>query len=159
MAGSKQIKSAMARNMIKLLYSIVFLIILSGCTPAYVWMNDDYSTAEMRDHFVVDHGSCAREAYYSYPDPVPVKNPDDVYRECMAHTRRLVRYPVTTEDGETEYRTVLVRGNPYVCTPSRQQQRYYREYENYIMRQRSERAHYVNSCLAIMGWERIPTEK
>ena len=144
--------------MIRSVSPIIILLILSGCTPGYVWINDDYSSSQMKDYFIVDRGDCIRDAQYSYPDPRPVANPEDNYRECMAYTRRLVRYPVTTEDGKTEYRTVSVRGNPYVCTPSRQERRYYREYENYLMRQRHERASYVNSCLAIMGWERMPLE-
>jgi len=145
--------------MIKSLFSIIILSILSGCAPGYVWKNNDYSPSQMKDHYFVDRGSCVREAQYTYPDPTPVINPDDTYHECMAYTRRLVRYPVTIDDGTTEYRTVSVRGNPYICTPSRQQRQYYREYENYLMRQRNERANYVNSCLAIMGWERIPIEQ
>lgn len=144
--------------MIKSLFTCVAILVLSGCAPGYVWMNDDYSTSKMKDHLVADKGNCFREAKYTYPDPRPVKNPDDTYHECMAYTRRLVRYPVTNEEGETEYRIASVRGNPYVCTPSRQERRYYREYENYLMRQRNERARYVNSCLAIMGWQRIPIE-
>jgi len=142
-------------NMNKPLFTVIAWLMLSACTPGYQWVNTDYPLPEMKDHFAMDKGDCIREADATYPDPYPVADPDELYYECMAQTSRRETYPVKAEDGTTVYRTVMTRGNPYVCRPTREEQQYYREYENYLRQQRNERAQYVNSCLAIMGWEKI----
>ncbi len=138
---------------------IVGLLLLAGCGPGYRWINDEYPVAEMDDHFEMDKGNCIRESDATYPDPYPIQDPDEYYYECMANTTRLERYAVKNEDGTTEYRTVTRRGNPYLCTPSREHKRYYREYETELREQRNSRAKYVNSCLSIMGWQRIQIEE
>lgn len=145
--------------MFKTLIIIITILTLSACAPGYRWVNSDYPLSQMEDQFILDKGSCIRDADDTYPEPYPVQDPDEVYEECMAYTSRQERYAVKTEDGRTEYRTVTVRGNPYVCTPSREARQNYREYENYLMQQRNSRAQYVNSCLAIMGWEKIQIEQ
>lgn len=145
----------MFKNWIKLLV----LANLAGCSPGYKWMNSDYAVTEMDDHFAMDKGACIREADVTYPDPYPIADPEEVYYDCMANTSRRETYPVKAEDGSTVYRTVIARGNPYFCRPSREERQNFRDYENYLRQQRNERAQYVNSCLAIMGWEKIYIEE
>lgn len=145
--------------MLKTSILIVSLLILSGCGPSYRWINDEYPVADMQDHLEMDKGNCIRESDYTYPDPWPMEDPEDDYYECMAYTSRQVSYPITKEDGTTEYRTVTTRGNPYVCTPSRRERELYRAYENYVRQQRYHRAEYVNSCLSMQGWQRIKIEE
>jgi hypothetical protein len=142
----------------KILTLIFLLATLYGCMPGYTWVNTDYTAEEMSDHFVMDKGECIREADRTYPDPYPVPDPDELYYECMAYTRRTEIYPVKTEDGDIEYRTIIRRGNPWLCRPSTEHRFAYREYQFELSQQQISRAEYVNSCLLMMGWDRIKTE-
>jgi hypothetical protein len=123
--------------------------------PGYTWVNDYYTEAEISGSFAMDKGDCIRESDQTYPYPRPIENPDELYYECMSEISREESYPVKTEDGKTVYRTVKSRGNPYQCRPSREHRDAYREYEYVLRQQQSNRAKHVNSCLFILGWERI----
>lgn len=142
--------------MIRIILQTGILLTLSGCAPGYIWINNEYTATQMKDQLVVDRGSCSWEANESYPDPYPVQDPDDAYYECMAYYREQETYVVITEEGRKVYRAV--RDNPYLCRPSRQAREEFRTYEYELMQQRNNRAKYVNSCLAIKGWQQIPLE-
>jgi hypothetical protein len=129
--------------------------ILCGCMLGYTWVNPDYSEDEMRGQFFVDKGECMGRAGRLYQDPEPVQDPDELYRECMRDIEREERYPVRTEDGNIEYRTVTRRTNPWQCRPSRELETAFREYQSELRTQQMGRARYVNTCLATFGWERV----
>jgi hypothetical protein len=137
----------------------VFILILSGCGPGYRWVNNEYPLAEMDDHFEMDKGTCVRESDDTYPDPVPVENPDDYYNECMANTTMLERVVIENPDGTRRYETVRKQGNPYLCTPSREYRDHYASYVNDLWTQQTSRAKYVDSCLSLMGWQQILIEE
>ena len=134
------------------------LVTLYGCMLGYNWVNTDYPADEMSNHFAMDKGECIQKSDMTYRDPAPVQNPDELYDECMADTTREESYPVKTEDGNIEYRTVTRRGNPFYCRTSRAHRDAYREYQSELRQQQLNRAKFVNSCMAFMGWERIKLE-
>lgn len=144
--------------MIKALAISCSLVVLTGCIPGYKWVNTDFSEDEMTANYVVDKGECMYVANQSYPDPEPVQNPDELYNECMAYSSRQDSYPVRTEDGGIEYRTVTRRVSPWQCRPPRELVRAYREYEIELRQTQMYRARHVNSCMSVMGWERIKRE-
>ncbi len=142
--------------MIKTFIQIVFLLILSGCTPSYTWVNDGYPVSQMKDQFAVDQGSCRSEANDSYPDPYPVDDPDDVYYQCMLNNRTEGTPTDMSDDEITVSRPV--RQNPYVCTPTHQARQEYRAYETELRRQRHNRTNFIDGCLSLKGWKKTPTE-
>lgn len=143
----------------RVLFAMILIPALYGCGPGYRWVNSEFSPEEMEDRFVMDKGACIREADQTYPDPYPVQDPDEAYYECMASTTRRETYRVKTDDGRTEYRTVTASGDPYLCTPSREDREQYRNYERELQSQRASQSQHVNSCLRLMGWDRIPVEQ
>ncbi len=144
--------------MVKLLTTISSVIFLSACMPGYKWVNIDIEADKMSDQFVVDKGECMYVAGQSYPDPPAVRDPDELYYDCMEYSSRRDSYPVRTEDGSIEYRTVTRSVNPWQCRPPRELVRAYRKYENELRQTQIYRARHVNSCMSVMGWERIKTE-
>jgi hypothetical protein len=146
-------------NMIRSLFLAVILVTVSGCAPRYTWVNDAYSTSQMNDHFAVDEGECISEANYTYPDPMPIEDPDNAYFECMAYNRRYSTYSGTNEDGEHIQGTIVTTGDPYACNPTFEERQNYREYEEYVRQQRSYRTDYIESCLLIKGWEKNLVEE
>jgi hypothetical protein len=144
--------------MFRVLLIMGFLLTLSACMPGYKWVNTDFSEDEMRDQYVLDKGQCMQVAGQTYPDPYPVQNPDELYYECMAYSSRRETYPIRTEDGDIEYRTVTRRANPWQCRPPREMREAYREYQNELRSMQMYRARHVNSCMSVMGWERIKIE-
>ena len=144
--------------MIKTLSLICLMVTIYGCMLGYTWVNTDYPAEEMSDHLVLDKGECIYKSDRTYPDPKPVQDPDKLYYECMAYTNRQDQYPIKTEDGNIEYRTVTRIGDPYYCRPSWEHRSAYREYESELRQQQTNRVKYVNSCLSIMGWDRIKIE-
>ena len=144
--------------MLKNLTLICLLVNLYGCMLGYTWVNTDYPTDEMSDHFVLDKGECIRESDLTFRYPDPVQDPDELYYECIADMTHQEEYPVKTEDGSIEYRTVIRRVNPFYCKTSRQHRAAYREYESELRESQLNRAKYINSCLSVMGWERMKIE-
>jgi hypothetical protein len=144
--------------MFKLLLISSSAIFLSACMPGYKWVNIDIEADKMTDQFVVDKGECMYVAGQSYPDPSAVRDPDELYDDCMAYSSHQDSYPVRTEDGNIEYRTVNRRVNPWQCRPPRELVRAYREYEIELRQTQMYRARHVNSCMSMMGWERIKTD-
>ncbi len=144
--------------MIKASLVTVCLISLAGCMPGYKWVNPDFSEEEMRDQFVLDKGHCMQIADQTYPDPDPVQDPDELYSECMDYSSRRDTYPVRTEDGDIEYKTVTRRAHPWQCRPPRELREAYREYQHALRSMQTYRARHVNSCMSVMGWERIKIE-
>lgn len=143
--------------MTKLIIHIGIILLLTGCLgPGYKWVNPEFAVEQMDDQFTLDKGACMGEANTSYPDPYPVQDPEDAYYECMSYYREQETYVVITEEGRKVYRAV--RDNPYLCRPSRQAQEEYRTYEYELMQQRNNRGKYVNSCMAIKGWQQMPVE-
>jgi hypothetical protein len=143
--------------MIKIIIQTGIILTLTGCLgPGYKWINPEFTVEQMEDQFILDKGACMGEANTSYPDPYPVQDPEEAYYECMDYYREQETYVVITEEGRKVYRAV--RDNPYLCRPSRQARDDYRAYEYELMQQKNNRAKYVNSCLAIKGWQQIPVE-
>ncbi len=143
--------------MTKTIIQIGVFFILAGCLgPGYKWVNPEFPLGQMEDQFILDKGACMAEANSSYPDPYPVQDPEETYYECMDYYREQETYVVITEEGRKVYRAV--RDNPYLCRPSRQAREQYRMYESELRQQGNNRAKYVNSCLAIKGWQQIPVE-
>jgi hypothetical protein len=144
--------------MLRVFIFITTLFVLTACMPGYKWVNTDFSEEEMYDNYVLDKGQCMQVAGQTYPDPEPVRDPDELYNECMAYSSRRDTYPVRTEDGGIEYRTVTRRVNPWQCRPPRELREAYREYQNELRDMQMFRARHVNSCMSVMGWERIKIE-
>ena len=133
-------------------------LLLAGCAR-YSWVNDSYSAAEMEDNYVLDRGNCIREANVTYPEPYPVQDPEQAYYECMARNTRTGTVAERTPEGEIVYRRVRSTPRPYVCAPTYEEKRRFEEYVETLQARERERAAYVQSCMSVLGWERIRMEE
>ena len=131
------------------------LVMLAAACTRYTWVNDSYSAAEMQDNYVLDRGNCVREANATYPEPYPVQDPEQAYYECMARNTRDGTVAGRTAYGEFVYGRVRTTPNPYACAPTYEHKRRYEEYTETLSAQERQRAAYVNSCMSILGWEKV----
>ncbi len=138
---------------------IMIILMIVGCNiPRYMWVNNNYSPAEIQNRLVIDQGQCDREANTTFPDPTPVKNPDDAYHECRANNRRQGEFEGRTNTGTTISGTVTSSGNPFACNSTPEDRRQYREYRNQLSALDNNRTKYTNSCMSLRGWNQIRVE-
>ena len=63
---------------------IIFLFLTACNMPKYKWENSSYSLSTVEQNLVIDQGECNADADVTFPLPVPMRSPDNVYRSCIA---------------------------------------------------------------------------